>query len=239
MSQYFTRSGWADANIYINDFESDMEATQSTIHPAVTRRKAQRFKEILKAALEEFSINGFAATRLEDVAARAGIAKGTIYLYFNSKEELFEAVVRDRIIPYFERMEQIQEQSKGSAGEILREQLQILHRELVSTDTRYIPKLMIGEGNRFPKLAEFYFREVITRIMGLLRTVIKRGVDAGEFRPEALNWNPLAIVGPALSAAMWRVVFDQFDPLDTETMLDTHLDSLLNGLQAKPAAMQR
>lgn len=199
--------------------------------PTFSRRKEDRPAEILKAALEEFSVNGFAGTRLEDVAGRAGISKGTIYLYFSSKEELFEAVVRDRIIPYFEKMEEIGKQSGGSASDILREQLKIIHRELVSTDTRYIPKLMIGEGNRFPKLAEFYFREIITRIHRLLRSVIKRGVDAGEFRKEALNWNLQAILSPALSAAMWRVVFDQFDPLDTEKMLNTHIDLLLNGLQ--------
>jgi len=202
--------------------------------PAFSRRKEDRPAEILRAALEEFSVNGFAGTRLEDVARRAGICKGTIYLYFKSKEELFEAVVRDRIIPYFEKMEEIGKQSDGSAGDILREQLKIIYRELVSTDTRYIPKLMIGEGNRFPKLAEFYFREIITRMHRLLRSVIKRGVDAGEFRPEALHWNPQAILSPALSAAMWRVVFDQFDPLDTDRMLNTHIDLLMNGLKADP-----
>lgn len=208
-----------------------------TEHPGdatYSRRKEERPGEILKAAMEEFSINGFAATRLDDVARRAGICKGTIYLYFKSKEELFEAVVRDRIIPYFEKMEAIELQSSGTASDILREQLQIIHRELVSTDTRYIPKLMIGEGNRFPKLAEFYFREIITRIHRLLRTVIKRGVDAGEFRPEALDWNPQALLSPVLSAAMWRVVFDQFDPLDTQAMMDTHIDLILNALKAEP-----
>ena len=216
-----------------NPSETDKDDTATV--PAFTRRKEDRPGEILKAAMKEFSVNGFAATRLDDVASRAGICKGTIYLYFNSKEELFEAVVRDRIIPYFERMEEIELHSSGKASDILREQLQIIHKELVSTDTRYIPKLMIGEGNRFPKLAGFYFREIITRIHKLLRTVIKRGVDAGEFRPEALNWNPQALLSPALSAAMWRVVFDQFDPLDTEAMMNTHIDMLLHALKKDTA----
>jgi AcrR family transcriptional regulator len=199
--------------------------------PAFSRRKEERPGEILQAALAEFAAKGFAATRLEDVASRAGISKGTIYLYFNSKEELFEAVVRDRIIPYFEKMEAIEHQSGKSATDILRAFLKIIHNELVSTDTRYIPKLMIGEGNRFPELAEFYFREIISRMHNLLRTVIQRGVDQGEFRAEALNWNLQAILSPALSAAMWKVVFDQFDPLDTQSMLNTHIDLLLNGLR--------
>jgi len=202
--------------------------------PAYTRRKEERPTEILKAAMKEFSINGFAATRLDDVAGRAGICKGTIYLYFNSKEELFEAVVRDRMIPYIEKMEEIEVRSAGKASDVLREQLRIIHRELVSTDTRYIPKLMIGEGNRFPKLAEFYYREVITRIHKLLRGVIRRGVDAGEFRPEALDWSLQTMLSPALSAAMWRVVFDQFDPMDTEAMMNSHIEMLLTALTAPP-----
>ena len=204
------------------------------INTSYSRRKDKRPAEILKAALEEFSINGFAGTRLEDVASRAGISKGTIYLYFKNKEELFEEVVRDRILPYFEQLEDISNQSAGTAADILRQQLKIIYRELVSTDTRYIPKLMIGEGNRFPKLAEFYFNEIITRMHKLLRSVIERGVNSGEFRPEALAWKPQAILSPALSAAMWRVVFDRFDPLDIDAVLDTHIDLLMHGLKVRP-----
>ena len=211
-----------------------MEEQSESVNPTHSRRKDERPGEIMQAALQEFSAKGFAATRLEDVASRAGICKGTIYLYFKSKEELFEAVVRDRIIPYFETMERIQVESTGSAADILREQLTIIHRELVSTDTRYIPKLMIGEGNRFPKLAEFYYREIIVRIHKLIRNVIKRGVENGEFRPEALDWNPQALLSPALSAAMWRVVFDQFAPLDVDNVLNTHIDLLLNALKVSP-----
>ncbi len=198
-----------------------------------SRRKDERPAEILQAALTEFSLNGFAGTRLKDVAKRAGICKGTIYLYFPSKQDLFEAVVRDRIIPYLEQLENIGKRVDGTASEILRQQLQLIYQELVATDTRYIPKLMIGEGNRFPELAEFYFREVITRMHKLLRTVIERGVSSGEFRPEALQWKPQAILSAALSAAMWRAVFDQFDKLEMDAFLATHIDLLLNGLTAK------
>lgn len=196
-----------------------------------SRRKDERPAEIMNAALKEFSLNGFAGTRLEDVARRAGICKGTIYLYFKSKEDLFEEVVRDRILPYLEQIEAIGENVEGSAGDILRQQLKIIYKELVATDTRYIPKLMIGEGNRFPHLAEFYFREVISRMHKLLRNLIERGVANGEFREEALQWKPQAILSPALSAAMWRTVFEQFDTLDIDAFLETHIDLLMHGLE--------
>lgn len=195
------------------------------------RRKDARPSEILKAALEEFSLHGYAATRLEDVAGRAGICKGTIYLYFKSKEELFAEVVRDRILPHFEQLKDQSKQSEGSARDILRAQLQTIYRELVSTDTCCIPKLIISEGSRFPELAEFYFNEIIVPIHKIMGEVIARGVAAGEFRPSALQWAPQAILSPALTAALWKTVFDQFEHLDLDTYLETHIDLLLHGLE--------
>lgn len=210
--------------------QKPMTGTGINQDSSYSRRKDERPAEIMNAALKEFSINGFAGTRLDDVARRAGICKGTIYLYFKSKEDLFEEVVRDRILPYLDQIEAIGENVEGSASDILRQQLKIIYKELVSTDTRFIPKLMIGEGNRFPDLAEFYFREVISRMHKQLRNVIERGVASGEFRPQALHWKLQAILSPALSAAMWRTVFEQFDPLEIDAFLETHIDLLMHGL---------
>jgi AcrR family transcriptional regulator len=195
------------------------------------RRKEARPTEILKAAMDEFSVNGFAATRLSDVAKRAGICKGTIYLYFKSKEELFVEVIKDRLLPNLEKMESIGELSKGSAKDILREQLTTIYQELLLTDARFIPKLIIGEGSRFPELTEFYHREIITRLYNIFVAVIKRGVEAGEFREAALNWKPQAVMSPVLSAAIWKTVFDEYSPLDLEVYLETHIDLLLHGLE--------
>lgn len=199
--------------------------------PTYCRRKDKRPAEILKAALEEFSVNGFAATRLDDVASRAGICKGTIYLYFKSKEELFVEVVRDRMLPHVEKLEQLSKQTGGSVKDILREQLKTIYRELVSTDARYIPKLIISEGSRFPDLVKFYFEEIITRLHKGIRAVIERGVAAGEFRPSAMNWEEQAILSPALAAAIWQTVFNQYETLDLEAYLETHIDLLLHGLE--------
>lgn len=194
------------------------------------RRKNERPAEILKAALEEFSINGFAATKLDDVAKRAGICKGTIYLYFDSKETLFVEVVRDRILPHFEKIEDLTKQKEGSAKDILREQIKTIYKELLSTDARFIPKLIISEGSRFPELAKFYYEEIITRLHKAIRIVIERGVASGEFRSSALNWEEQAVMSPALTAAIWKTVFDQFAPLDLDAYLETHIDLLLHGL---------
>ena len=207
-----------------------MGHTPNAIKPRRYRRKDRRPTEILKAALEVFTAQGYAATRLADVAARAGIAKGTIYLYFDSKEELFAEVVRHAILPHFETIEALAGQD-GSAEEILRLQLQTIYSKLVSTEVRYIPRLIIGEGNRFPELAEFYYREIISRCHSTLREVIKRGVSSGEFRKSALTWQPQAVLSPALSAAIWLLLFDRFAPLDLDAYFQTHVDLLMHGLK--------
>ena len=207
-----------------------MGHTPNAIKPRRYRRKDRRPTEILKAALEVFTAQGYAATRLSDVAARAGIAKGTIYLYFDSKEELFAEVVRHAILPHFETIEALAGQD-GSAEEILRLQLQTIYSKLVSTEVRYIPRLIIGEGNRFPELAEFYYREIISRCHSTLREVIKRGVSSGEFRKSALTWQPQAVLSPALSAAIWLLLFDRFAPLDLDAYFQTHVDLLMHGLK--------
>ncbi len=195
------------------------------------RRKDERPGEILEAALDVFAINGYAGARLDDVAERAGISKGTIYLYFKSKEELFHEVVRHWILPQLEKVEEIGSQKKISATEILRQQLQVIYADLVATDASVIPKLIISEGARFPELAQFYHQEIITRCHQNLRGVLERGVAEGEFRPAVLNWELQAIFSPALTAAIWRSVFEQFSPLDLQAYLKTHIDLLLNGLR--------
>lgn len=201
------------------------------VDTSTSRRKEERPQEILTAALQEFSVNGFAGTRLEDVATRAGICKGTIYLYFRSKEELFVEVVRDRILPHIEQLENMNKRPEGNAKDLLRQQLTTIYRELLSTDARFIPKLIISEGSRFPELAQFYFEEIITRIHKVSQSIIDRGVAAGEFRKSALNWEQQAILGPALSAVIWITVFNEFEALDLDTYLKTHIDLLLHGLE--------
>ena len=201
--------------------------------PRNVRRKNERPGEILGAALEVFSINGYAGTRLDDVAKRAGISKGTIYLYFNSKEALFHEMVRHWILPQLEKIEQIGKQPAGSAEDILRAQLKVIYEDVVSTNASCIPKLIISEGTRFPELAGFYYQEIIIRAHESMHEIVKRGVVSGEFRTSALKWQLHAILSPALTAAIWKTVFDRFSPLDLKAYFQTHVDLLLHGLKVK------
>lgn len=210
-----------------------MASAQAIKKNSKFRRKDERPGEILQAALKVFAANGYAATRLDEVAERAGISKGTIYLYFDSKEELFAETVRHCILPSFETIEALAMTKDLSSEEILRRQLQTIYRELVSTDARYIPRLIIGEGTRFPELAEFYFREIISRCHKTLKEVVKRGVESGEFRKTALAWQPQAILSPALTAAIWLSLFNSFSRLDLDAYFKTHVDLLMHGLKER------
>jgi AcrR family transcriptional regulator len=184
---------------------------------AATReaRSAARRKAILTAALDEFSERGFAATRLDDVARRAGIAKGTIYLYFRDKESLFQELVRTMLTPLVGTIEALgaAELPLGSlAGHIA----ELFVREVYETRRKDVVRLMISEGRRFPKLAEFYYREVLSRIIAAAR---------GEV-PHGLVDFPQIMAAPGLLAIIWNGLFERFEPLDVRAMMQTHLDLL-------------
>ena len=200
------------------------------VAPRSRRRKEERPDEILEAALHEFAANGFAATRVDDVARRAGISKGTVYLYFDSKQRLFEAVVRHWILPPLQRIEQLAQAEEISSASLIRHQIATLYTELVATDLRHILRLMIAEGPRFPDLVEFYYREVVERGLAAITRVINRGVATGEFRRTAASEAPQAVIGAAIMAAMWRLLFEERHPIDLEAMMRGHCDVVLNGL---------
>ncbi|HET8727991.1 MAG TPA: TetR/AcrR family transcriptional regulator [Alphaproteobacteria bacterium] len=194
------------------------------------RRKEERPQEIVDAALKEFAINGYAATRLDDVARRAGISKGTIYLYFGSKEELFKAVVRKSVVPQLERVEDLLAAFDGTAEALIRLQITTLQRAILETEVRDIVRLIIAEAATFPDLAEFYFHEVIERGKGILGRTIAFGVARGEFRDTGLAAFPQLLVAPVVMALIWKTLFERHDPLDLDGLIETHLDLLLNGL---------
>src|ERR1700747_471860 len=154
-----------------------------SLHPRWRRRKDARPDEILSAALEVFSDRGFAATKLEDVARRAGVTKGTIYLYFDSKEALFKALIRETIVPVIAQGEALAQSFTGSARELFEQLVREYWRLVGETALLNIPKLIMAEAGNFPQLARFYYEEVVTRGHRLMAGVIQRGIKAGEFRP--------------------------------------------------------
>ncbi len=196
-----------------------------------TRRKDARPGEILAAALSLFAERGYAATRLDDVAHRAGIAKGTIYLYFPTKEDLFRAVVRQDLLPNLAALEALAAAHRGSAAALLR-QLVTAMAARMDTEIAAIPRLVLSESGNLPTLARFYAEEVVARGLALIGGVIARGVAAGEFRdvPPAVV-APL-VVAPLLMAMLWRGSIGRHAPpaVDPAALLETHMDLLLRGL---------
>jgi len=193
--------------------------------------KTGRTEDILDAALTEFSDKGFDACRLDDVARNAGISKGTIYLYFDSKEELFEGVVRRWILPRVEAVESMLDRFDGPVEDLLRAQVRTIYDEMVSSKLRQILRLMIAEGPRFPHLVDFYFDTVIKRGLNVLSRTVALGVERGEFRSTALPDHPQVVLAPVMTAAIWKLLFDIHHPLDTEALFTTHFDILMSGLK--------
>jgi AcrR family transcriptional regulator len=197
------------------------------------RRKDARPDEILAAALASFAERGFAATRLEDVAARAGVSKGTLYLYFKGKEELFEAVVRATLLPNLERVEALAASFEGPSA-LLLERLLLTIAGVMDSRVGAIPKLVIAEAGNFPELARFYLDEVVRRGLRLIGMILKRGIERGEFRAVDVDHAVFCVIGPMLLAALWKNSLEAYDdaPMDTQALVRAHLDLLLRGLES-------
>src|SRR5689334_19665299 len=185
-------------------------------------RSAERRDAILAAALDEFSSRGFEAARLDDVARRAGIAKGTIYLYFRDKETLFQELIRTMLTPLVGTIEAL-----GAADvplPLLADRIvDLFVSQVYETRRKDVVRLMISEGWRFPKLAEFYYREVLSRIIAAVRSLLRRAAARGEL-PEGLADYPQIIAAPGVVAIIWSGLFERFEPIDVRAMMKTHLE---------------
>ncbi|MFZ0057457.1 MAG: TetR/AcrR family transcriptional regulator [Pseudolabrys sp.] len=178
----------------------------------------------MSAALDEFSTRGFEAARLDDVARRAGIAKGTIYLYFRDKESLFQELIRTMLTPLVGTIEALGEADMPVA--LLADRIvDLFVREIYETRRKDVIRLMITEGRRFPKLAEFYYREVLSRVIGAVRSLLRRATTRGEI-PEGLADFPQIVAAPGLVAIVWSGLFERFEPLDVRKMMKTHIELL-------------
>ena len=215
-----------------------MNRPARSTQPRWRRRKEERPAEIIAAALETFAERGFAATRLDDIAERAGVTRGTLYLYFPSKEELFKAVVRQAIVPVIARGEAMLEHSQESSAALLTKILLMIPTAVAGSPVSAIPKLMISEARNFPDLAQFYLKEVIRRGRRLLTTIIARGIERGEFRPVDMDHVFYCVVGPVLLTMLWKHSFEPYDGkrLDAHALCRAHLDLLLHGLLKREGA---
>lgn len=211
-----------------------MSALAKIIEPRWERRKDARPGELAAAALALFVERGFAGTRLDDVAKRAGVSKGTLYLYFDSKDDLFKAVVREGIVSRIAEFEDRMRAYEGSSADLMTLLVKTWWQKIGSTKLAGITKLMMSEAGNFQELANFYHTEVIVRGLALFTAAIQRGIDAGEFRPIELQHTPHICAAPVLMLMLWRNSFDLcgVEQMDPEAYLATHTDILIRGLLA-------
>jgi len=206
--------------------------TSNKTKPRWERRKEARPGELLSAALDLFVERGFSATRLEDVAKLAGVSKGTLYLYFSSKEDLFKAVVRESLLPVLGEAEELVSNHPGDSIELFKLIVHGWWERIGNTRLSGISKLVMSESGNFPELASFYHQEFIARGMAMMASLLERGVARGEFR--AINAHQLTqvILAPLMMLMMWKHSFgiSKIDPISPENYLNNMIDLCLNGL---------
>ena len=208
---------------------------QSDSKPRWERRKDARPQELLAAALDLFVDRGYAATRLEDVARRAGVSKGTLYLYFENKQELFKAVVRENIVEVIGKAESdVAAASGASCGELLRGMLDKWWREVGLTRAAGLAKLVMAEAGNFPEIAAFYNDEVIERGNGLIASIVRRGVASGEFAPVDPDVMTRVLTAPVLMLMLWSHSFFPCDTraIDPAAFMDAFLGLVERGIRA-------
>jgi len=186
-------------------------------------RAAGRRQAIIEAALDEFISRGFTATRLDDVAKRAGVAKGTIYLHFKDKESMFEELIRTALVPLIGRLH-APPPIGGSVRDAVEGFALTFIREVGGTRRGDIVRLIVAEGPRFPAIADFYYREVVSRGLAAMHALIDLGIARGEIQQKNLARFPQILVAPAIVAVIWQGLFSKHAPLDATEMFRTHLD---------------
>jgi len=212
-------------------------ASRAPAAPRGPRRLAPEARRaaILRAALGVFAERGFEAARLDDVAARAGVAKGTLYLYFRDKEALFEALIRTAVSPVMERLAALAGAADLPPMEALAAFLRLFETEVLGTERKLLLRLIIAEGPRFPALAEFYHREVVSRGLAHVRALAARAAASGELPTDAAARFPQLLVAPLLLAVIWDALFGRIAPLDVGGLLRAHQQVLAGKPERKAA----
>ncbi|MEM9529655.1 MAG: TetR/AcrR family transcriptional regulator [Pseudomonadota bacterium] len=199
--------------------------------PKFQRRKDDRPQEIAEAAFSAFAEKGYAATRVADVARRAGVSKGLMYLYFKTKQDLFRAVIRQFVVPQVREVARSVDLWPGTAAEFLRGPFRARVLKLLRSRLVVIFRLMIAEGPKHPDLTAYYHENVISVVLQALQKLVRRAVDAGEFAPTPITRFPQLLITPMVFAAAWSIVFEPHEKLPAEDLIDAHLETLLRALE--------
>jgi AcrR family transcriptional regulator len=199
--------------------------------PKYQRRKEDRPQEIADAAFAAFAEKGYAATRIDDVAKRAGISKGLTYLYYKTKEDLFKAVVKNVVVRRVDALVVDVETTQMSSEDFIRGPFLDFMKKVPGSPIAIVIRLLISEGARHPDLVEYYYENVLARGLGAIRRFVERGVERGEFRRDALALQPQLFLAPMMLSMIWRLIFTD-KPLDTDRLMESQVDMLLTRLKA-------
>jgi len=200
--------------------------------PRYRRRKEERPQEITEAALAAFAEKGYAATRVDDVAIRAGVSKGLLYLYFKTKEELFKAVVRSFVVPKIDALVAIIDSSELSSEEFLRGPFLDFVKTLPGSPVSVLIRLMIAEGPKHPDLLQYYWDKVVSRGLAAITELLERGVETGEFQRSVVNDLPHLFVMPVVFSVVFKSLFEKQCP-DTDRLIETQVDLLIVHMQGE------
>jgi AcrR family transcriptional regulator len=198
--------------------------------PRYQRRKQDRPQEITEAAFAVFTKNGYAGTRVEEVAKRAGVSKGLLYLYFKTKEELFKSVIRSLVIPRIDALTKFVDQSELSSEEFLRGPFLDFAKQLPGSPISVVVRLMIAEGPKHPDLVNFYWDNVVSRGLAAIDELLQRGVKNGEFQKSAVSEQPELFIMPAVFSVIFNLLFSERS-IDTDTLIETQIDLLITHLK--------
>ncbi len=197
------------------------------------RRKEARPAEITQAAMEAFAEKGYDGTRVDDVAKRAGVSKGLLYLYFKTKEELFKAVIKSFVTPRISAFRSSVTDTDLSAEAFLRGPFLEFAKSIPKSPVRILVRLLVAEGPKHPDLTAYYWDNVASLGIDALRQIVEKGVRNGEFRESALNEFPQLLVTPVLFSVVWSIVFETHQSLDTDRLLESHIELVLAAIEIR------
>ncbi|MDH3748620.1 MAG: TetR/AcrR family transcriptional regulator [Gammaproteobacteria bacterium] len=200
--------------------------------PRYRRRKEERPQEITDAAFAVFAEKGYAATRVQEVAKRAGVSKGLMYLYFKTKEELFKAVIKSVVIRRVDALVDVVENTDLSSEEFLRGPMAEFMKRIPGSPVAVVIRLLLSEGPRHPDLVDYYWENVVSKGLGAISRFVERGIERGEFRKSAVSDLPQILLAPMMLSTVWNMLFAK-RRLDSDKLIDTHVDMLLDYIRTE------
>jgi len=199
--------------------------------PRYQRRKEDRPQEISEAAFEVFAAKGYSAARVDEVAKRAGVSKGLLYLYFKTKEELFKAVIKSVVTRRVDALLVAVEETDLSSEKFFRGPLLEFMKQIPRSPVAVVIRLLIAEGQRHPDLVDYYWDNVVSKGLAAISRFVERGVERGEFRGTAVTELPQLVLAPMMLSMIWRILFEKRE-LDTDKLMDTHIEMILAYIKA-------